>query len=547
MKIFGTVQPFIESSDSSFKIGRLVANYEFYNALFKYSDFDEFHIFCPTYSNCKLTGEKIAQENIPADRKAKIKIFHITSLKKALAENNYHIFHLGGWGFFYPGFAHLRNMYSPKLFPITGVTHSLNAKESSFHALKICMAPVMPFDSIVCTSNCGKKVLQNLFAAAENNFSQMNIKYHGRMDIIPLGIDDTFKTIPDRSKSRKILGIDDDAFVILSLGRLESNNKMDIAPFLTAAARFIKKNKNKKITLVIAGSGNNQAQQYIRSLLQENEIETATKMFSNFDNYLKTHLYRAANIYAAPIDNFQETFGLSVVEAMAHECAVVISDFDGYSELTDNGVNGIKIPTYWADATNEFRDVSEIMNFPTHQLFLSQSVAVDLDKMSAAFQELLDNPEKCDATGREARKKTEQKYFWSDIIRQYCALWDELAQQAANSTAEVKKTKNPWEVDYWSVFSHYPSNLVSDDCKISLSEYGKEIMVSGKLPVPYSDISAGVILPQLVILALKTINQKTITAVEYKNTLKKHAEISDSTAAYYLLWMTKYNLIKISD
>lgn len=547
MKIFGTVQPFIESPESSFKIGRLVANYEFFNALFKYSDFDEFHIFCPTYANCKLTGEKIAQENIPDDRRKKIKIFHIASLKKSITEKNYHIFHLGGWGFFYPGFAHLRNMYSPKLFPITGVTHSLNAKEASFHALKVCTAPIMPFDSIVCTSKCGKKVLQNLFEAAENNFNQTNIKYQGRMDVIPLGIDDAFRTIPDRSESRRLLGIDNDSFVILSLGRLESNNKMDITPFLTAVKRFIKKNRGKKINLVLAGGGDNQSQKLIRTLLLENELEADTKLFINFEDHQKPLLYRAANIYAAPIDNFQETFGISVVEAMAHECAVVISDFNGYSEIVDQGINGIKIPTFWADMTDEFRDVSEIMNFPTYQLLLSQSVAVDLDKMSQAFQELLDNPEKCTALGKEARKKTEQKYFWSDIIQQYCSLWNELAKQAAGSSAEVKKPKNPWETDYWSIFSHYPSKLISDNCKISLSEYGKEILVSGKIPLPYSDVGAGVIMPQLVAIALKAVDQKIITAAQFTIALKKHAEISDSTALYYLLWMAKYNLVKISD
>ena len=175
MKLFGTAQPFIESQEDSFKIGRLVANYEFFISLFKYSDFDEFHLFCPTFANCKLTEKKISQEDIPEVRKAKIKIFHITSLKKSIAENNYHIFHLGGWGYFFPGLTHIRNIYSQKPFPVTGVTHSLNAQEASFHALRICTAPVQPYDSIVCTSNCGKKVLGKLFEATENNFNQMKV------------------------------------------------------------------------------------------------------------------------------------------------------------------------------------------------------------------------------------------------------------------------------------------------------------------------------------------------------------------------------------
>jgi len=523
MKLFGTAQPFVESRENSFKIGRLVANYDFFKALFTYSDFDEFHVFCPTFSNCQLTEKRISQENIPDEQKAKIKVFHIASLKKSIAEKNYHIFHLGGWGFFFPGLIHLRNIHSPKPFPITGVTHSLNEKEAAFHALKVCTAPVLPFDSVVCTSHCGRKVLKNLFEATEDNFHPMKIRYRGRMDVIPLGIDDAYRTVPARSESRRSLGIDDDSFVILSLGRLSSDKKMDFAPFLTAVKRFTEKNQDKKIVL-----------------------ET-TRLFVNFEDHEKQLLYSAADIYAAPIDNFQETFGLSVVEAMAHECAVVISDFDGYSEIVDHDVDGIKIPTFWADATREFEDVSEIMNFPTYQLLLSQSVAVDFDRMLEAFQKLLENPEKCRALGRTARRKVRQNYFWSDLITQYCALWDELSQQAQGSAVEVAKTKNPWEIDYFSVFSHYPSKIVSNKSKISLSEYGAEVLISGHTPVAYSDVAAGVIIPQLVTIALKSIDPDPVTAAQFTDALQKHAAISDSTALYYLLWMAKYNLVSISD
>lgn len=547
MKIFGTAQPFIESREKSFKIGRLVANYDFFRALFEYSDFDEFHVFCPTFANCQLTEKKLSQEDIPDDRKAKIKVLHIASLKRSIAENNYHAFHLGGWGYFFPGLIHLRNIHSARPFPITGVTHSLNDKQAAFHALKVCMAPVLPFDSIVCTSNCGQKVLQNLFEATESNFNQMNVKYAGRMDVIPLGIDDACRTVPDRQESRRSLGIDADSFVILSLGRLASDNKMDFAPFLAAMKRFAGKNPNRKIDLILAGGADNHEQELIRSLLRENELENITRLFVDFENRQKGLLYSAADIYAAPIDNFQETFGLSVVEAMAHGCAVVVSDFNGYSEIVDHGVNGIKVPTLWADATREFEGVSEIMTFSTNQLLLAQSVAVDFDKMSEAFQRLLDNSAQCRALGEAAKEKVAQNYFWSDIIKKYCALWDELSQQAKGSSARIEKPNNPWEVDYWSVFSHYPSKLVSDDSSISLSEYGKEVLISGNIPVAYSDIGASVIIPQLVAIALKAIDRNTITTAQFSDSLQKHAAISDSTAMYYLLWMAKYNLVNISD
>jgi len=547
MKLFGTAQPFIESQETSFKIGRLVANYSFFKALFKYSDFDEFHIFCPTYANCQLTEKRISQVDIGRDCREKIKVFHIASLKKSIARNDYHVFHVGGWGFFFPGLIYLRNNYSARPFPITGVIHSLNAKETAFHALKVCAATTMPFDSIVCTSNCGKEAMKRLFQATESNFAPMNVKYTGRMDVIPLGIDDAYRTVPQTGQSRKVLGIDDDSFVILLLGRLSTDKKMDFGPFLGAIRRFAQKNNDKKIVLIIAGGADHNEQQVIKELISENHLESITRLFINFDDDLKPVLYSAADVYTAPIDNLQETFGLCVVEAMAHECAVVVSDFNGYSEIVDDGVTGVKIPTFWGNTMEDFENVSEIMNFSTYQLLLGQSIAVDMNKMCEALQELLDNHEKHVSLGRAAREKVKKYYFWSDIIKRYCDLWQQLSNEAQNSSVTPEKSKNPWEIDYWSVFSHYPSKIISPHNSVVLSEYGGEVLETGNIPIAYSDISASIIIPQLITIALRVIQQSSVTAQEVMISLQKHANISYSAALYYLLWMTKYNLINICE
>jgi glycosyltransferase involved in cell wall biosynthesis len=547
MKIFGTTQPFVESPEISFKLGRLVANYEFFKSLFKYSDFDEFHTFCPTFSNCELTENRLSKEDIPAEAKKKIKILHIGSLKKSIAENDYHVFHLGGWGFFLPGLIHLRNMHCQKPFPITGITHTLDDRDAAYHALKVCSAPALPFDSIICTSNCGKEVLKKLFQQAQNNFSRMKIKYSGRMDVIPLGIDDIYRKIPDRSESRKSLGIDNDSFVILSLGRLTPEKKMDYAPFLLAVRRFVENNKDKKITLIIAGAADGLQEKLIKNLLQENQLENITKLFVNFSNDQKGVLYNAADVYTAAVDNPQETFGLSVVEAMAHECAVVVSDFDGYSELVDHNINGIKIPVFWGDALGQFKGVSEIMNFPTYQLLVCQSIAVDIDKMRDAFQQLIDNPDKCIALGKAAREKVGNHYFWSDIVKRYCGLWRQLSEQAQHYSGTIDKTNNPWEVDCYSVFSHYPSQIISETNHISLSEYGKQMLEKSCIPLTYSDVSASVIMPKVVKIILDAAEPGNVTVKQLVKSLQKDVDISDSAALYYILWMTKYNLLNISD
>lgn len=140
-----------------------------------------------------------------------------------------------------------------------------------------------------------------------------------------------------------------------------------------------------------------------------------------------------------------------------------------------------------------------------------------------------------------------QQYLWPSVIRQYCCLWDELVKQAKNCKEEITKKQNPFELDYWKVFSHYPSEMVSDDNRVSISKYGREILMSEKPPLAYSDVSASFIVPNLVITALKIVYSRKLSVSQVCEALKENADISDAVAMYYILWMLKYNLIKISE
>jgi hypothetical protein len=251
-------------------------------------------------------------------------------------------------------------------------------------------------------------------------------------------------------------------------------------------------------------------------------------------------------VYASPVDNFQETFGISVVEAMAHECAVVVSDFNGYAEIVDHNLTGIKIPTYWANITEHLHGVSEIMNFSTLQLLLSQSVAVDQEKIFDTLQKFLDEPEKCDAMGKRARVKAIQQYLWPHVIRQYCCLWDELAKDAKITTAN-RQTRKSVRAGLLESFFTLSFRYGTDDSKICISKYGREILISGKPPIAYSDVSASVIVPNLVITCLNLIYSRAVSVSHLIADMQKNSDVSDAVAMYYILWMLKYNLIKISE
>ena len=60
----------------------------------------------------------------------------------------------------------------------------------------------------------------------------------------------------------------------------------------------------------------------------------------------------ACDLVLSLVDNIQETFGLSIAEAMAAGRPVVASDWDGYRDLIRNGIDGYLIPSCWDEQAN---------------------------------------------------------------------------------------------------------------------------------------------------------------------------------------------------
>ena len=63
---------------------------------------------------------------------------------------------------------------------------------------------------------------------------------------------------------------------------------------------------------------------------------------------LKHQALAAADLAVSLVDNTQETFGLSVAEAMAACLPVVASNWNGYRDLIRQGVDGFLVPSRWS-------------------------------------------------------------------------------------------------------------------------------------------------------------------------------------------------------
>ena len=342
----------------------------------------------------------------------------------------------------------------------------------------------MPYDSLICTSNSLKKVVTNYFDfISEKLFRKLKckIKYQGQLNVIPLGVDvNKFKPI-DKKICRNQLDIKQNVFVILYYGRISALSKADIFPLLTVLKRLVTKNQ-KEIHLYICGydAENPKNIKGIQSKITSLGLNNNVIFLDN--NIDKTIMYNAADCFTSPIDNIQETFGITPIEAMACGVPQVVSDWDGYKESVVNEVTGFRIPSYWCDcdkdiSCNPFIEEYDFEHPMSASHFaLAESVALDLEAMENAFQILIDNDNIRNQMSQESRRRATDYYDWSIIIKRYVELWEDLIRTKKNYLDIEQPAINLFENDYYNAFSHYATAIVGPGSTIEITPEGLDIL-----------------------------------------------------------------------
>jgi len=353
----------------------------------------------------------------------------------------------------------LRDRYATKTIPVTGQIHSLSYPSMMLDFASAWLGEPSSCDAVFCSSTGGREVLRRCFESVGEQLGSRGLSTEApawELPVVPLGIDVDSLEAADRDAARAKLNIPDNAFVVLGIARFTEFDKMDLFPVLKAFSDLVRATEGQARTpiLVLAGARQGTKTPEMLQLWSKGmRIQDRLILRVDFADDEKAQLLAAADVFISPSDNPQETFGITVVEALAAGLPVIAADLNGYKDTVSEEV-GIRVPTYWNADLDAISELGPILYQRPLHLLLGQAMEVDLAALTGAMLDLYRDPARVEAMGKAATQRARSLYDWSVVIPQYEAVWSRLSEVSFQPRS---RDPHPLNMDFKRVFGHYPT------------------------------------------------------------------------------------------
>jgi len=523
MKIFGALFS-ADSPDQQF--GRIVADFTLLEALIQENAFDQYHLFFQNQTEITSFQSKFPSRNIYC--------FLLDDIPDKIRTTPYFVFH--AFSPFLTKLIYLRDQFAPNPFPITGFTHSLAHQPLMSGYLYSLLAQPQPYDGIICSCESAKTTFSSLMTYLSESYNPLfkqALAFPGELEIIPIGITPPTASPVSKQILRNLLGLPEDAVIFFSLSRFSPVTKMDLFSVLTMILNI----KEENLCFVFAGATNGE-QGYIQSIQQwitGHHMENRIKLFPDITD--KDSFYKAADVYFAPADNFQETYGITLIEAMKYGLPILAYDWDGYRNTVEEGQNGFLISTYYLKGLPDFSRIAPIIG-DKYALLYAQSMFVDQHQLLEKIQLLFSSENLRIQFGQNSSTRS-QKYYWPTVVTQYMRFWTHL-----NEKAQIKNTgfKLP-SLDFEHVFRHYPTTWLKDPHQIRLCSTQLSQKVDSQLDV-YEELKPYLHLETIQgILAFFESPKLLAELLRFLPVMMK--EKAPEVVMFQVSWLLKQNFLEI--
>jgi glycosyltransferase involved in cell wall biosynthesis len=484
--------------DGAKPVGIDVATREFLRAFFRFASQPTFPTLTPDSLSHATFRALAAEENLAAERCHSIAGLDDPALADAGLLVRYD-----------PAIAQhawRRRRHGQRRYSLTGLVHASASSQAREAIGALASAPLQSWDALICPSNAIKGAVETILEGWREYLADRLGVERARasrlslqLPVIPLGVDTTrFDkiTTPDkRSLQRTALGLSDDATAILYVGRLNYLAKANPLPLLLAVEDVARRRNPVPVHLLFNGYFNDDDNEHafteaIAAICKFAQV----RIVRHGDPDFPDGLWAAADVFCSPVDNIQESFGLSPIEAMAAGVPAVISDWDGYRDTVRNQIDGFLIPTLAPPSGSgvqlAYDHFAGRAHYGDYLGAASQSSVVDTEALSRALFTLSANPDLRREMGASARRRAKETFEWSRIVRDYISLWTDLAERRAKD-AEIGAMGNsaafhPSHPDPFAMFAGFATARIELAGRLELAGLGwDEAMRRIRLKIGY--------------------------------------------------------------
>lgn len=263
--------------------------------------------------------------------------------------------------------------------PLVVVIHGLDATYQNPLFKAIVPRAVRRASAVICISQASAEEVRRLGVEA------------GKIQVIPLAVNDEIYGKSDRAGLIKQLRLTDDNQILLTVGRLVK--RKGVAWFIENVLPGLVKQYPKLVYLVV-GEGSDRPD--IEAAIESTGASQNVRLLGRVDDALYQAAYNGADIFVMPNINVpgdMEGFGLVLLEASICALPVVAADTEGIKDAIQDGKNGVLVPV---------RDT------------------VAFQRQIGCF--LADKPA-ADKFGKQSRRFTLETYRWDKLADRYLAAY----------------------------------------------------------------------------------------------------------------------------
>ena len=375
-----------------------------------------------------------------------------------------------------------RRRASDRAYSLVGLVHTL-APPAMRQIIAACStAPMFEWDALICTSPSVREDLEAMFAGWGAHLAE---RTGGRppprpsLPVIPLGVDAAaFATLADRPAARAgvraELGLGEDDILVLWVGRLSYYEKAFPQPMFKAVQAAQAATGGRVVFAMAGWFPADQDRVHYESAARAHAPDVDVRFVDGNDRGRLGDLWAGSDIFLSLVDNIQETFGITPLEAMASGLPVVVSDWDGYRATVRDGVDGFLVPTLGGPSGGglgaRLLEGHTLGGF-SYQAYVgavAQHTAVHIGRATEALSALMRSPDLRRRMGAAGQARVREAYDWPVVARQVHALTDDLAAARAHAAdPSARVAADPVKGDPFRTFAAFASQSLGLDTRLA--------------------------------------------------------------------------------